>query len=119
MPQWRLAGLAPDRGIHVGNLLTVTGTLLQNRKMLHFNRHVWGCVGLEMEGAYYLRHVVESMNRGAVRDRVQLRFLYYVSDLPLRHDSNLPARLRATEGVPPLYAVTREILTGILESGGD
>jgi len=112
----RLRRLAPDRGVHEGNLLTVTGTLLQNRKMLHFNRHVWGCVGLEMEGAYYLRHVVESMHRGAVRPDVDLRFLYYVSDLPLRHDSNLSARLRATEGVPPLYAVTREILTGILET---
>lgn len=112
----RLRGLAPDRGIHEGNLLTVTGTLLQNRKMLHFNRHIWGCVGLEMEGAYYLRHVVESMHRGAIAREVALRFLYYVSDLPLRHDSNLSARLRATEGVPPLYAVTREILTGILES---
>lgn len=112
----RLRGLLPDRDIHTGTLLTVTGTLLQNRKMLHFNRHIWGCVGLEMEGAYYLRHVIESMNRGAVRRDVDLRFLYYVSDLPLRHDSNLSARMRATEGVPPLYAITREILTGILES---
>jgi len=110
----RLARLIPDRGIHVGNLLTVTGTLLQNRKMLHFNKHIWGCVGLEMEGCYYLRHVMESMNRGAIRDDVALRFLYYVSDLPLRSDSNLSARLRSIEGVPPLYAITREILTGIL-----
>lgn len=91
------------------------GTLLQNRKMLHFNRHVWGCVGLEMEGSYYLRHVIESMNRGAVSRDVGLRFGYCVSDLPLRHDSNLSARMRATEGVPPLYAITREILTGILK----
>ena len=112
----RLRELLPDGGIHEGNVLTVTGTLLQNRKMLHFNRHIWGCVGLEMEGAYYLRHILESMNRGAISTDVALRFLYYVSDLPLRHDSNLSARLRATEGVPPLYAITREILCGILES---
>jgi hypothetical protein len=112
----RLRGLAPDRDLHEGNLLTVTGTLLQNRKMLHFSRHIWGCVGLEMEGAYFLRHVVECLHRGAVRDGVAMRFLYYVSDLPLRPESNLSARMRATEGVPPLYAVTREILTGILEA---
>ena len=95
----------------------MTGTLLQNPKMLHFNRHIWDCVGLEMEGSYYLRHVIESVNRDAISSDLDLRFLYYVSDLPLRHDSNLSARLRATEGVPPLYAITREILTGILETG--
>ena len=46
---------------------------------------------------------------------IVLRFLYYVSDLPLAHDATLSARLRAIEGVPPLYAITREILTGIFE----
>ena len=111
----RLRTLLPDRGIHEGTVLTVTGTLLQNRKMLHFNRHIWGCVGLEMEGSFYLRHVIESMNRDAVGRDVELRFLYYISDLPLSHDSNLSARMRATEGVPPLYAITREIMTGILD----
>lgn len=114
----RLGRLLPGRTIQEGNVLTVTGTLLQNRKMLHFNRHIWGCVGLEMEGSYYLRHILESMNRGAVSTDLALRFLYYVSDIPLRHDSNLSARLRATEGIPPLYAITREILSGILQSGG-
>ena len=44
-----------------------------------------------------------------------MRFLYYTSDLPLRHDANLSARLQAVEGVPPLYATTREVLNGILE----
>jgi hypothetical protein len=84
--------------------------------MLHFNRRIWHCVGLEMEGSWYLRHVVQSMHRGSVRDDVQMRFLYYTSDLPLRHDSNLSARMQAVEGVPPLYATTREVLNGILGS---
>lgn len=110
----RLRASVPDRGVHVGNMLTVTGTLLQNRQMLHFNRRIWQCVGLEMEGAWYLRHIVQSMHRGSVRDDVRMRFLYYTSDLPLRHDSNLSARLKAVEGVPPLYATTREVLNGIL-----
>jgi len=112
----RLRAVLPDRSVHEGNMLTVTGTLLQNRTMLHFNRHIWRCIGLEMEGSYYLRHLVQSMERGAIPRDIDLRFLYYTSDLPLRHDSNLSARLRASEGVPPLYATTREVLTGILEA---
>lgn len=112
----RLRRRLPSRGIHVGNVLTVTGTLMQNRTMLHFNRHIWRCIGLEMEGSYYLRHVVQSLNRGSVRPGVHTRFIYYTSDLPLRHDENLSARLRAAEGIPPLYAATREVLTGILEA---
>ena len=112
----RLDAALPDRSVHVGNLLTVTGTLLQNRQMLHFNRRIWRCVGLEMEGAWYLRHVVQSMHRGSVRDDVRMRFLYYTSDLPLRHDANLSARMRAVEGIPPLYATTREVLRGIVEA---
>lgn len=112
----RLRARLPDRDVHLGNMLTVMGTLLQNRTMLHFNRHIWRCVGLEMEGAWYLRHIEQSVSRGSVREDIRLRFLYYTSDLPLRHDSNLSARLRAVEGIPPLYATTREVLTGILES---
>lgn len=110
----RLRQLLPDRGIHQGTVLTVDGTLLQNRKMLYFNRHIWKCVGLEMEGSYYLRQILKSRDRGAIPPDVSFRFLYYVSDLPLQHDSNLSARLRAVEGVPPLYAITREVLRGIL-----
>ena len=112
----RLAGLLPDCGIHRGNALTVTGTLLQNRKMLQFNRHIWGCVGLEMEGSYYLQQILKSRNRGGVPQDVDLRFLYYVSDLPLGNDSNLSNHLRASEGVPPLYGITRAILRRIFAS---
>ncbi len=102
-----------DRAVHQGPVLTVAGTLLQNRRMLHFNRQVWGCVGLEMEGTYYLSQIIESMNRGVLSDDVILRFVYYVSDLPLDHESNLSGALQANEGIPALYAVTREILSGV------
>ena len=112
----RLRESLPGRGVHEGSVLTVTGTLLQNRTMLQFNRHIWQCIGLEMEGSCYVRHVIQSMNRGSIPRDVALRFLYYTSDLPLRHDSNLSERLRATEGIPPLYAITREVLRGILET---
>ncbi len=112
----RLEKLAHDRDVHIGPVLTVAGTLLQNRQMLQLNKHIWGCIGLEMEGTYYFRQVLESMNRGVVSRDIEVRFLYYISDLPLDHEANLSGRLRAIEGVPPLYAVTREILAGILAS---
>jgi CRP-like cAMP-binding protein len=111
----RLCARVPDRGVHVGPLLTVAGTLLQNRMMLHFYRHIWGCVGLEMEGAFYHRQLLESMHLGVVSKDVKMRFLYYVSDLPLDSESTLSGRMSALEGIPPLYAITREILCEIFQ----
>ncbi len=109
----RLRGRVPGRGVHLGAVLTVAGTLLQNQVMLNYNRHLWGCVGLEMEGSYYFAQILESIQRGVVPADVALRFLYYTSDLPLNHDATLSRGMRASEGVPALYAVTREILSGI------
>jgi len=106
----------PGRSVHEGPMLTVAGTLLQNRRMLYFYKHVWGCIGIEMEGAYYYRQVLESRRLGIVPEDVVLRFYYYVSDLPLDHASNLSSRMSALEGIPPLYAITREILTEVLGS---
>lgn len=112
----RLRARVPGREVHVGPLLTVPGTLLQNRQMLQFYRRLWGCVGLEMEGCYYWRRIDEAIRLGLLRPDVPTRFLYYVSDLPLDPASNLSGRLRPSEGIPPLYAVTREILAGVIES---
>lgn len=111
----RLQKRVPDRAIHAGPMLTVAGTLLQNRLMLHFYRHIWGCIGLEMEGAFYCRQILEARQLGVTASDIDLRFLYYVSDLPLEHDATLSVSLRAIEGIPPLYAITREILSGIFE----
>jgi CRP-like cAMP-binding protein len=111
----RLARRAPDRTVHRGRLLTVAGTLLQNRRMLHFYRRIWDCIGLEMEGWFYARRLIDAQHLGLLRRDIDLRFLYYVSDLPLAHESSLAERLGAGEGIPPLYAITREILHGILE----
>jgi hypothetical protein len=105
----------PDRTIHEGPMLTVEGTLLQNRRMLYFYKHIWGCVGIEMEGIHYYRQVLESRNLGIIPSEIPLRFYYYVSDLPLDHKSNLSLRLSVLEGLPPLYAITREILSEIFE----
>lgn len=110
----RLQEALPGRSIMAGPLLTVGGTLLQNRAMLQFYRRIWGCVGLEMEGAWYLRAIEEARELGVLADGVVMRFLYYVSDLPLQAGMRLSERLSPQEGVPPLYAVTREVLSEIL-----
>lgn len=100
--------------VHTGPMLTVDGTLLQNRQMLNFYRHIWNVVGIEMEGTHYYREILESRQLGVIRPDVAFRFLYYVSDLPLDTGSSLAAPLRAAEGVPPLYAITRSILNQII-----
>ena len=110
----RLRAVLPGRKVLEGPLLTVRGTLLQNQRMLNFYRRVWACIGLEMEGAYYWRAILESEQLGVLRAGAAKSFYYYVSDAPLANGESLSARLTPQEGVPPLYAITREILTGIL-----
>jgi hypothetical protein len=110
----RLRDAMPGRSVLSGPLLTVGGTLLQNRPMLQFYRRIWGCVGLEMEGIWYLRAVLEAEELGVLRREARRRFLYYISDLPLEAGNSLSERLSPIEGVPPLYAITREMLGGLL-----
>ncbi|WP_319415964.1 cyclic nucleotide-binding domain-containing protein [Marispirochaeta aestuarii] len=110
----RLARLVPGRDVHSGPILTVAGTLMQNRRMLYFYRHIWGCIGLEMEGTFYYRQLLEAGELGVIPREVPIRFLYYVSDLPLAHRDSLSVRLHPSMGIPPLYGITREILTSIL-----
>jgi len=104
----------PNRNVFVGPVLTVAGTLLQNRVLLNFYKHIWRCVGLEMEGTFYLRELLKAIHLGLVDPEVTMRFVYYVSDVPLEHGETLAGSLRPDEGVPPLYAITREILAGVL-----
>lgn len=103
-------------GVHVGPLLTVAGTLLQNKMMLKFYKHIWNCIGLEMEGVYYLRQILEACQIGVISQDVVQRFLYYVSDLPLKKaEHSLSVPLKVSEGLPPLYGITREILSSIFD----
>lgn len=111
----RLQARVPERVVHEGRILTVLGTVLQNDSLLHFYDKLWECVGLEMEGSYYCRQALESRELGLIARDTPLRFVYYVSDLPLQHDSNLSAGMTAVEGIPPLYGITREILTAVFE----
>jgi hypothetical protein len=111
----RLVARGGVRDIHEGPMLTVLGTLMQNRRLLNYYRRVWRCVGLEMEGYFYFRHIAESIRLGVLPADLPLRFLYYVSDTPLETGGTLSESLTAWEGIPPLYAVTREILSSIFE----
>lgn len=102
--------------VHLGPMLTVDGTLLQNRDMLRFYRYIWSCIGMEMEGAYYYRQYREAKSTGLIDPDVRAGFYYYVSDIPLEHTANLSARLGPHEGVPPLYAITRQVLATVFSS---
>lgn len=110
----RLARRAPDRQVHVGPLLTVAGTLLQNKVLLNFYRRIWRCVGLEMEGTFYLREILKAAQLGVIPRDVRVAFLYYVSDVPLAAGESLAGALHPAEGIPPLYAITREVLCEVL-----
>jgi len=59
-------------------------------------------------------YLLEARELGVIPGEVPIRFLYYVSDLPLEHRNSLSVRLHPSIGIPPLYAITREILTSIL-----
>ena len=112
----RLRSRLPDREVHEGPALTVMGTVLQNETLLRYYERIWGCVGVEMEGAWYCRRLLEAQDLGLIAANTDLRFVYYVSDLPLDAHGTLSAAMTLTEGIPPLYAATREVLTSIFET---
>ena len=109
----RLQKRLPGRKIYKGPMLTVAGTLFQNRMMLSFYRHMWDSIGLEMEGVFYLRQIVEAQQHGLIPEKIPMNFYYYVSDLPAAEGNQLSMKMALSEGIPPLYAVTREVLSDI------
>lgn len=52
------------RTVHVGTVLTIEGTLLQDRTLLHYYSKFWRVVGLEMEGSYYVKSIERSIMGG-------------------------------------------------------
>lgn len=103
-----------DRVVHKGVLLTVEGTLMQNRPMLQFYQTIHRVIGLEMEGYYFSREIEQSIEAGVLSPGIRQNYLYYVSDLPLEAHSSLAKPMAGHEGVPPLYALTRWVLNDIL-----
>ena len=101
------------RSVHKGSVLTVEGTLLQNRPLLHYFQSLWGCVGLEMEGSFYARQIQQAIYRKSISDNVETNFLYFVSDLPMQEGSQLSKDMAPHESIPPLFGIIRAFLQNI------
>jgi hypothetical protein len=86
-----IAQLAKEAGrpVHVGPMLTVAGTILQNSVLLNYYKKLYYCVGLEMEALYFAREIKRYKELGLVREDIISRFAYYISDLPLDAESTL------------------------------
>lgn len=104
-----------DREVHVGTVLTIEGTLLQDRVLLNFYRKFSHCIGIEMEGSFYVRQIEQSIMRGLLNNDVSTRFLYYTSDIPLDLKSTLSKSLSPWEAIPPLYSIIRLIINQLFE----
>jgi len=116
-------GISPEkiakicsREVHIGTVLTIEGTLLQDRVLLNFYRKFSHCIGIEMEGSYFVRQIEQSIMRGLLNSEVNTRFLYYVSDIPLDVKSTLSKSLSPWEAIPPLYSIIRLILNQLFEN---
>ena len=95
-------------------MITIPGTLMQNRRVLKLYRHIYGCVGLEMEGIYYEAAINKARMMGIVSPSIRSRFLYYISDLPLSVGTSLAKPMTLAELFPSLYGITRLFLVRCL-----
>ena len=102
--------------VHVGALLTVLGTSLQNADVLeYFKSSSWNVVGLEMEGAHLQKAIqVAAKIRRSINENVILRYVYYASDNPLMAGSTLASGSLGQSGVKPTYAISLKFLHKIL-----
>lgn len=98
-----------------GPMITVLGTSLQNKDILrYFLKSSWKAVGLEMEGAHYLKAIqAASKIRGNVKRDITIRNAYYASDNPLETGSTLASGSLGLDGVKPTYLITVAFLNGI------
>jgi len=103
-----------SRKVHVGPMLTVMGTLLQNEELLLFYERLWHATGMEMEGSHYLRAIEQAKLLGTISSDIKIRLLYYVSDTPIDSGKSLAEKMSPNEGIPPLYAITRLLLGQVL-----
>lgn len=102
--------------VYEGNMITVMGTSLQNEDILkYFLKSSWRAIGLEMEGAHYQKAIqANSKVRKSISPEVKVRYAYYASDNPLETGSTLASGSLGLDGVKPTYAITIEIIKGIL-----
>jgi CRP-like cAMP-binding protein len=106
------------RRVHIGPVLTVEGTLMQNRHLLLFYERLWNSIGLEMEGNHYLKTIDHCVMLGLLRPTVKSRFLYYTSDTPLLVGTTLSQDMTLAEIVSPLYGITRLIADRVCSDKG-
>jgi hypothetical protein len=102
--------------IHLGPMLTVAGTIMQNDDLLRFYKEVMGCVGLEMEGYFFAKEIDTAIGLGLLPRDFVTRCFYYISDLPLLPNQNLSmeeGNVSWDEGVGSMNAIQRYILNKI------
>jgi hypothetical protein len=102
--------------VYSGPMVTVLGTSLQNRDVLHKFLEDWKTVGLEMEGGHYQRAISAAIIKGNISKDVTLRYAYYASDNPLMTGHTLAAGAMGEEGVKPTYMITKVLLEKIFYS---
>ncbi len=101
--------------IHVGPMVTVLGTSLQNRDVLaRFHTSNWKAVGLEMEGAHYQRAISAAIIQGHISRDIKTRYAYYASDNPLHIGETLASGSLGDDGILPTYMITKVILQKII-----
>ncbi len=101
--------------IHVGPMLTVLGTSLQNRDVLQrFHTSSWKAVGLEMEGGHFQRAISAAIIQGHVAKDIKTRYAYYASDNPIKNGQTLAAGSMGQKGIVPTYLISRVILEKIV-----
>jgi Family of unknown function (DUF6909) len=105
-----------DVAVYSGPMVTVLGTSLQNRDVLHKFLEDWKTVGLEMEGGHYQRAISAAIIKGNISKDVTLRYAYYGSDNPLMTGHTLAAGAMGEEGVKPTYMITKVLLEKIFKT---
>ncbi|MEN7550159.1 hypothetical protein AAG747_19725 [Rapidithrix thailandica] len=98
-----------------GAMVTVLGTSLQNRDILHhFLTSTWNAIGIEMEGAHYQKAIQSATKiRKSIKEDIKVRYAYYASDNPLLTGSTLASGSLGMEGIKPTYLITSKILNKI------
>ena len=102
--------------VHLGPMLNVAGTILQNSELLHFYKNVQGCIGLEMEGYFFAREIESCIKHGILKKDFITRCFYYASDLPLDPNQNLAqesGNVSWDEGICSINAIQRYIMKQI------
>jgi hypothetical protein len=101
--------------IHVGPMVTVLGTSLQNRDVLaRFHTSSWKAVGLEMEGGHFQRAISAAIIQEHVSKNIKIRYAYYASDNPLHIGETLASGSLGDDGIVPTYMITKALLQKIV-----